>query len=226
MRDNNRKAWLYKVDKEFVKKLKKEDIAHIIENIRIEISLSMFMKPIDPDEKLHKYFFQATYYDFKDDEDDDDPETFEIAFAEAIILNKFESSGERLIEMCDADSGDLLDAYAALYDDKENLLKPLEKYSSALICYLAEFIVNPQFEIVQAHLLRWIINYFCLFSPVLVTLPVPSYVTIDNDDDTFTIERDFDEKKTLKLRRFFTGHGFFPLRDTDYMYHIFDYSLL
>lgn len=69
MKDKNRKAWLYSVDKELAKQLKKEDLSDILENIDIEVHLSMCMNPIEPQDKLYRYFFEVTYHHYKDIED-------------------------------------------------------------------------------------------------------------------------------------------------------------
>lgn len=225
MRDKNRKAWLYSVDKELAKQLKKEDLSNILENIDIEVNLSMSMKPIEPQDKFYRYFFEVTYHHYKDIEMDEDPELLRIASAEAIILDSFENEDEILMDMCDADSGDLLTAYVALFDEDECLRQPLEDYNPCPVCYLEEFIVTEQFEFLQAEILRWIIKYLSSFSSILVFLPVPSYRSYDEEKQINYLNRDFDDKKIKKLRKFFTSQGFFPLRDTDYMYHIYDYSM-
>lgn len=225
MRDKNRKAWLYSVDKELAKQLKKEDFSDILENIDIEVHLSMCMNPIEPQDKFYRYFINAIYRHYKDPEMFEEPELIRIASAEAIILDPFENEDEVLMDMCDADSGDLLAAYVALFDDDECLREPLEDYSPAPVCYLEEFIVTEQLEFLQAEILRWIIKYLSSFSSILVFLPMPSYRSYDEVNQISCLTRDFDDKKIKKFRKFFTSQGFFPLRDTDYMYHIYDYSM-
>lgn len=103
------------------------------------------------------------------------------------------------------------------------MLHPLEEYSPSPICYLDEFIIEEKFEPIQTEFLTWIIEYLSAFSPILVINPVPSYFTVENDMKC--INRHFDEDKILKSRRFFTRQLFYPLRDTDYMYHVHDYSI-
>lgn len=213
-----RKPWLFRVDEKFLNEFIYAKESDIIEFLNIDVQLKMPIRPTDYYDILPHYHFTVEYVDVNHD----NCETFPIAWAEVVVLDFKAINEYDLQEICDAESEELLDAYNAIFDRDEYLKEPLDEYGPSPVCYLAEFIVEEKFESVRRDILNWIVKYLSNFSPILVTLPVPSYLT--SQDNCHYIERDFDDIKTNLLRRFFTNQRFLPLRDTDFMYHLLEYS--
>jgi len=210
-----RQPWLYAVNEKFLEEFNQAEAATILENLTIKVSLSMLMSPDEPEDFLQHYFFTVNYIDY---DEDGNFSTNEVAWAEVVVMDKDASCELDLWTMCDAESGDMAQAYIAVYDSDEYLLDPFEDYLDSPVCYLAEFIVEEKFKDVRDSILNWVIKYMLKYSPIIFTLPVPT------EKNGHSITRDWDQEKMARLRMFFTNQGFLPLRDTDYMYHLHDYS--
>ncbi len=203
--------------------MKTNNVDEVLDNMRMDVQLSMLLRPSEPQDSLPSFIFEAIYteYDF-----DNDSETEKrIAWAEAVIINNntfADNEADSIEEKCDAHSQELYDVYRALYNEEEYLRKPLQKYDLSPICFLSAFTIEKGYEETQKEILNWIIDYISNYSPVVVHLPIPSCLVKEPGYDRIEYKRD--EEKIKERRHSFISQGFLPLRDTDYMYHTYEYG--
>jgi hypothetical protein len=173
----------------------------------VDATLSKPLECLEPDDYLIEYYIGASYHE---DQDKITP----ICEARIVILDPWMPECP-LREACDAKSEDLIDAYENIFDENEDLIPPLNEHEGP-VCYLDEFIVEEQFRHYREDLLKWIISFLTKDCSAIVVLPAPS--SFERKDNIIKIQRSNDPAQKQELRNFYTSMGFFPLRDTDYMY--------
>ncbi len=169
----------------------------------------------EPDCILQDYELTADYADYAEDDEDDD--SIKVAsIIRASIIRIPGGDWHALSDACDCHSEDMINAFVASHDDDGDLLPPLGGVTpmSNSVWVLDHLIVEPGYENAAAPCLQWFIENVIRCDGPLLVYPVMSYF----DKSRNSIEHDRSPEALRRVREFYAGMDFLPLRDTDYMY--------